>query len=300
MAGIRDIAEKCGVSEAAVSRILNCDPSLSVTMAVRRSVEAEAARIGYKTPRQRKAQPLRVSLVLAPVDKPGFEERLLEYLRPIAAEAGIALSLSAGGKCTDALIALGEFTAEEISYFKNIAKELLFINNLGLEYSYDSIMIDYSNAEKQVLDYFLSKGIRNIGYVGGVFHRTASIIGVRRMEEFRRLLSDNSLFNEKWFSIGQMNSESGYRIVMDMATLPDGIFISDPDTAEGVFRALEERCAVVETVTYNNFFPSAVSHGTELRIFTLDVWRTAFRLLTEKVKGEREQSFRVFCPACLY
>ena len=300
MAGIKNIAEKCSVSESTVSRILNNDPTLSVSEAVRTSVENEARRLGYKTPRQRKAQSMRVSLVLSPVDKPGFEERLLEYLQPIASESGFTLSLSAGAECAPALIALGEFTKEEIAYFKSTANELLFINNLGLEYAYDSIMIDYNNAEKQVLDYFLDKGIKKIGYVGGIFHRTSSAIGMKRMKEFNRLLADNNLLNDKWFVSGTMDRDSGYHMVMDMENLPDGIFISDPETAEGVFKALKERRASVETVTYNNFFPGAVRQGMELRIFTPDVWRTAFRLLTEKVKGEREQNLSVFCPACLY
>ena len=80
MPGIKDIARSCGVSASTVSRVLNGDPTLSVTEAVRTMVEAEASRTGYKTPRQRRCPMLRVMLVLSPLDKPGFEEKLIQLL----------------------------------------------------------------------------------------------------------------------------------------------------------------------------------------------------------------------------
>ena len=299
MAGIKDIASICGVSAATVSRVLNGDPTLSVTDAVRSAVKAEAERVGYKTPRQRRSSLLRIILMLSPVDKPGFEDRLLKQLEPIAHNMGMCLSLSPFPEKADGIIALGEFSQEEINYFHSIADSLLLINNLGSDYSYDSIMIDYSNAEKQVLDYFLSRGIERIGYIGGYFHRSSSVIGRRRAEEFRKLLEERKLLKEDWFRIGTMDKASGYESTMAMEEVPDGLFISDPDTAKGVFKALAERGARPLTVTYNNFFPGLVEEGEELRIFTQDVWFTAFRMLKEKMKGEREQSLSVFSPARL-
>ena len=86
---------------------------------------------------------------------------------------------------------------------------------------------------------------------------------------------------------------------MEMDEIPDGIFISDPDTAKGVFRALDERMSDAVTITYNNFFPMKVMRGLELRIFSSDVWRTALKMIREKAKGEREQGLCVLCPARL-
>ena len=91
MAGIKDIARNCGVSTATVSRVLNEDPTLSVTDAVRKAIEAEALKQGYKTPRQRRSGMFHVMLVLSPLDKPGFEEGLLTLLEPLAKKEGIQL-----------------------------------------------------------------------------------------------------------------------------------------------------------------------------------------------------------------
>ena len=299
MAGIKDIAASCGVSPATVSRVLNGDPMLSVTPAVRRAVEEEAARIGYKTPRQRRHDMLRVILMLSPVDKPGFEEQLLQYLAPLARKNGMVLSLSPYDEKADGLIALGEFSSEEIGYFQHIAENLLLVNNLGSDYAYDSIMIDYSNAERQVLDHFLALDIDRIGYIGGLFRRGGSLIGRRRAAEFRALLEEKGLYREEWFRMGTMDEEHGYSAVMAMDEIPDGLFISDPDTERGVQRALSERSSDAETVVYTNFFIPECTGCTPLLIFSDDVWHTAFRMLGEKVKGEREQSISVFCPARL-
>ena len=296
MAGIRDIAEKCGVSAGAVSRILNGDPSFSVTQQVREAVEKEAERLGYKTPRQRRNDNPHIILMLAPIDKPGFESELFSMLQPMARQAGFELSLADCHGRADGLIALGEFTPEEIGCFQSMAEHLLFINNLGLDFSYDSIKVDYRYAEEQVIDFFLSKGIRRIGYAGGTFRRSGVTIGRRRFEAFTSMLSEKGLLNEDWVFSGNMDASSGYDGIMAMKEVPDGILISDPETAEGVHRALRERKSDAIAITYNNFFPVS---GTELRIFTPDVWHTAFRLISEKIKGEREQNQCVFCPARL-
>ena len=120
MAGIKDIARNCGVSTATVSRVLNEDPTLSVTDAVRKAIEAEALKQGYKTPRQRRSGMFHVMLVLSPLDKPGFEEGLLTLLEPLAKKEGIQLSLSPFER-TDGIIALGEFSSEEIAFFQRTA-----------------------------------------------------------------------------------------------------------------------------------------------------------------------------------
>ena len=78
MASIREIASNCNVSSSTVSRVLNQDTTLSVSNDVRRRIEEEAARLGYRTPRQKRSDLiLDISIALAPFDKPGFEEQLI-------------------------------------------------------------------------------------------------------------------------------------------------------------------------------------------------------------------------------
>ena len=53
MATLKDIANKIGVSQATVSRVLNGDPNLSVAQETRESILRVARELNYKTVSQR-------------------------------------------------------------------------------------------------------------------------------------------------------------------------------------------------------------------------------------------------------
>ena len=53
MATLKEIAAIAGVSQATVSRVLNQDPSLSVTEETRKRVLQTAKELGYRTVQQR-------------------------------------------------------------------------------------------------------------------------------------------------------------------------------------------------------------------------------------------------------
>ena len=55
MATIKDIAREAGVSPAAVSRILNNDPTLAVAAETKKRVLEKAEELGYKKRRNTKA-----------------------------------------------------------------------------------------------------------------------------------------------------------------------------------------------------------------------------------------------------
>ena len=297
MAGLKDIARECGVSTTTVSRVLNGDMTLSVTAKVREAIHSEADRLGYRTPRQRKARDLSIALALSPIDKPGFEEALINYLHKLVPRTH--LSLFSQEESYDGILALGELSNDETSFYASRTRALLLINNKGAGYDYDSISIDYEAAVKSALDHFLSHGITDIGCIGGLFSRAGHLIGSNRLGTFSRLLKEKGLYKEEWFFTGDMSAGYGYECVMGMDEVPSGLFLSDPATAEGARKALSERKLHTETVTYTNFNAQETTEGTALTIFTADMWKTALRLLTEKIRGEREQSMKLYFPGAL-
>ena len=124
MASIRELATSCGVSPATVSRVLNKDPMLSVTTEVRERIIREAERTGYMTPRQRRrAEVLDISLALAPFDKPGFEERLVSKLQSLAG-SGVNIHLYNRNIPTGAVIAVGEFSRDEVADFEKAFEKM--------------------------------------------------------------------------------------------------------------------------------------------------------------------------------
>ena len=142
MASIREIASNCNVSSSTVSRVLNQDTTLSVSNDVRRRIEEEAARLGYRTPRQKRSDLiLDISIALAPFDKPGFEERLIAYLQQLSGP-DFNIHHFDRSQNVDGIIAIGEFSRDEVMDYEKVSSNLLMINNLGTSYSHDSIMME--------------------------------------------------------------------------------------------------------------------------------------------------------------
>ncbi len=298
LASIREIAESCHVSPATVSRVLNQDPGLSVTVDVRRRVEDEAARLGYRTPRQKRGDKVvNLAVALSPFEKPGFEERLVAHLATLAGPS-VGIRLYERNQPSDGIIAIGDFSQDEVLDFEEHCRDILMINNLGISYSHDSIMMDYAESEERVIRLFIERGIKSAAYLGGLYERAGHLIGSHRAAQFNALLKSHGLCDKEYVS-GGMDSLSGYKAVMALDEVPQALIFGDSDFAHGAFKALDERGACPLTVTYVNFFPEDVGRGMALHIFPDDIWRTAIKLVLEKVRGERTQSYSIHSPSAL-
>lgn len=302
MARLKDIATKCGVSLATVSRILNEDETLKVTQAVRTSVLLAASEIGYIPQRLRNLPQYTIGFISAPIAKPGYEEAFFSRLETISSHYDVRIVDGREDVPVDGLIVLGEYTDQEINAFSKQCEHLLLINNKSNSYTYDRIVMDYDNAEEQVLSYFLEKGIEDIGYFGGIHENHGYIIGQRRLQYFKSLLQQKGLYREENFSIGTMDAMSGYYLTKTAAHIPSGLFISDCAFAEGALRGLQERGVESQVVIYQDM--ERLSYSTEypyitLQIFSDAVFQSALKLLLERIRGERDTVFSVFVPAKL-
>lgn len=299
MASIREIASNCNVSSSTVSRVLNQDTTLSVSNDVRRRIEEEAARLGYRTPRQKRSDLiLDISIALAPFDKPGFEERLIAYLQQLSGP-DFNIHHFDRSQNVDGIIAIGEFSRDEVMDYEKVSSNLLMINNLGTSYSHDSIMMDYAHSEENVVRMFRDMGLVKVGYLGGTYVRSGHVIGQNRAEHFRQLLRRYCMLDEACIPSGGLDEESGYNAVMALERIPQGLIFGDSDYARGAFRALDERGENPETVTYVNFFSEDVVRGHSLLIFSDDILRTALKLLREKIRKERTQSYNIYAESLL-
>lgn len=299
MASIKEIANACGVSPTTVSRILSHDPSLSVSSAVRGKVEAEAQRMDYRTPRQKRSErTFNISLALAPFDKPGFEERLVEKYQEIAGRR-YNIRLYTPREESDGIIAIGEFSRDEVKDFENSSANLVMINNLGTSYSHDSIMMDYAQSEEKAVRMFEEKGIRTAGYIGGIYDRVSLRIGLNRAKEFESLFRKYNMYDPECFIVSSMREESGYESMMSIKKLPQAFIFGDPESARGALKALKERHAEAVSVTYVNFFAEDACSDYALLLFPSDILCTALKLLVEKIKGERKQSYSIYAPSAL-
>ena len=301
MAGLKEIAQKCSVSLATVSRVLNADQSLSVSPSVRESILKEAEAIGYKTPRQRKASAYRVGLILSPIDKFGFENNVLEIVSSIASEMDISVEIfNPEYRHWNGLMILGEYSKLELDMYSSYSENILLINNLGHEeYKYDSLMMDYSSSERQLINHFISLEKKSIGYFGGVTFRDGHVLGNKRAEGFKKLLLENGLFQERYYNITRMEEEAGYSVFSSIEEVPEAIVFSDPEYARGAMRAIRERKLNTYTICYDNFGLGTSTCDKNLVIFSKFLWTLGVKHLLERIKGDRTESIRIYCPAAI-
>ena len=296
---IKEIASICGISPATVSRVLNQDLSLSVSDSVRRKIIDTASSLGYMTPRQKRMEKaISVAIAFSPFDRAGFEERIISHLTAIA-PAGITIRAYDRSSHTNGLIAIGEFSRDEVKDFEAMSDALLLINNLGTSYSHDSIMMDYSESEERVVRLFCDRGLRRAAYIGGTFLRSGHEIGRTRAVQFSKLLEKYSMFDSSRFFLGTMDEEFGYSAAMKLDPETEAVIFSDIDCANGALRAFDERGINPLGVTYENFFPEDVRTHYALWIFPDGIFRSAFSLILERIRGERTQSYCVYAPSDL-
>ena len=190
----------------------------------------------------------------------------------------------------------GSFSQDEIDFYIGCADKLLFMNELENDYQHDSIMIDYTLSAKLVFEFFISRGIRRIGYFGGTYERNGHVIGRKRVAGLKEKLEQNGLYDSSLFHVGRISKGSGITLMRAASEIPDGILFGDYQTMEGAMEVLKERDEHPVCVLYENFFQ--IPHGEDaiLMIFTADAWMTAFRMLLERLDGSRTQGIHVFCP----
>lgn len=302
MATLKDIANRCGASPATISRILNNDETLKVTPQLRSAVLLAAKELNYVPRRQRQTRTYLIGFKAAPLAKPGYEEAFFSRLANISQKFDVSIEEWTESKIYDALIVLGEFTVEELSILHKKSPHLLLINSAKIDYRYDRIVMDYKNAEEQVLAYFLEKGIEDIGYYGGIYRTDDVVIGERRMSYFQTLLEQQGLYRPENFVLGTMDSMSGYQLTLSSPRIPQALFISDCGFAEGALRALGERGIECEVVVYQDMEDASFSYNyphSVLQIFTDGVFEAALKLLIERICGERDTVYSISVPATL-
>mgnify|MGYP000477612944 FL=1 len=183
MATLKELADRTGCSPAAISRILNADPTLSVSEETRRRVLEEAGRLNYsasKSRRGRAPKPLmRVGLAemlssSRQLDDPyflylgnhvrqGCQERKYACVPLEHREGGFLLP---EGETVDGIVAIGYFPPEQIQALETISKHLVFLDFSPDEIRYDSVELGYELGIRLALEALTALGHRRLAFAG--------------------------------------------------------------------------------------------------------------------------------------
>lgn len=292
MATIKDIAKIAQVSPATVSRVLNQDPSLSVTEETRGRILQTAAELGYRTVQQRyqamqgaeehgnrctqECEERRIGIAQMFEQEQLLEDIYYLMLKNVLDEicferkwTTVMLFRNEQGHFVknddqplDGIMAIGRFTQEEIADFHRYTDHLVFLDSSPDEEKYCSIVPNYHLAIRQVLNCFREHGYRKVAYLGSVYtyDDTKQLSVDPRYYYYKNSLLEEGMFDPELVIDCEMDSRSSYEVMKayleSKKALPDAIFAASDAVAPGLLKVLRESGIripeQVGIITFNN------------------------------------------------
>ena len=257
MATIKEIAEIVGVSSAAVSRVLNYDEGISVSEETREAIFATAEKIGYK---KKVIYPKieNVALLyftdnedeLEDVSYRGVREEVIKQAKKMNIRLQIydrRDGMSVIPRDLNAFIAVGWLTRKEINQLYKICPRGVFIGTSPDEKLFDAVRPNMDSFVTQMVDYFVEKGHKKIGFIGGSDRNIDT--GKPSMDirewSFRQSVAYYHCLEEEYILISEkFTVDEGYRMgkeLLKKSSLPTALCIASDTLAVGVLQALNEK-----------------------------------------------------------
>ncbi|PHV69626.1 LacI family transcriptional regulator [Sporanaerobium hydrogeniformans] len=325
MATIRDIAKLAEVSPSTVSRVLNHDETINVSLETRKRIFEVAENLSYqKTPRHPKvpSDTTTIGLIhwyseLQEINDPYFlsirmgieMECKLNNINLLKIYREEDTTWQLGEQKVDGFILLGQFDKNQIEYFKNQSENIVLIHTATPGFDFITIQVDFVLLTRNVLDYLINKGHQHIAYIGGREH----IVGSTQLpidpreEEFINYLSKLNLYKESYVRVGNYDFKDGYELMHSLikenkTQIPSAVFIASDTLAIGAMRALNELGLSVPddiAIISCNDIPTSQYTSPPLstvKIHTEDMGQYGVKFLLEQIKGTLKENFKVIVP----
>ena len=305
MATIKEIAEIVGVSSAAVSRVLNYDEGISVSDETREAIFSTAEKIGYK---KRVIYPKieNVALLyftdnedeLEDVFYCGVKDELLKQAKKMNIQLRVFErndGMEQIPKDLSAFIAIGWLNRKEINRLYKICKKGVFIGTSPDEKLFDAVRPNMDSFVTQIVDYFIDKGHKEIGFIGGTdrnIDTEQSSMDIREWS-FRQSASYYHCLEEDFILISdKFTVADGYRMgkkLLQKKKLPTALCVASDTLAVGVLQALnEQRIQIPEQIAVFSINDVAIARYlspplTTMHIDIPTICETALDLLRNRV-----------------
>ncbi len=256
MATIKEIAEIVGVSSAAVSRVLNYDDGISVSLETKNAIFETAEKLGYK---KRIIYPKieNVALLCLANNEDELEDSFYIGIRDEivkqAKKTNVQLQIYSNKdelenipKNLNAFLAIGWLSRKEIDRLYKICKKGVFIGTSPDEKLFDAVRPNMDSFMTQMVDYFMEQGYKKLGFIGGPDRNIDT--GKPSMDirewSFRQSASYYHCLQEDFILIGnKFTVDEGYRLGLELLkkeTRPDALCVASDTLAVGVLQALNE------------------------------------------------------------
>lgn len=323
MATIKDIAKLAGVSSATVSRVINHDKTLSVSEETRKRIFQAAEELNYSKLKKKildasENKPLTIGIIqwCSPAEEVsdpyflsiryGIEKACLEknIETRIIFKIDESTSFSPFDK-VDGIIAIGIYSESEVEEIRRISEEVVFVDSSPNDKSFDSVVIDFSVAVEEVLDYLTELGHSKVGFVGGMGTKLKGGDEDSRERAFKAYYEKRGTLNLDLVKRGQFTVEDGYVLTNEMireGNVPTAMFVASDSMAVGAIRALHKHgLKVPEDVSIVGFddIPTAeymMPPLTTVRVHTEFMGRSAVDFIIERLRRGREIPKKTIIP----
>ncbi|MBU1020658.1 MAG: LacI family DNA-binding transcriptional regulator [Firmicutes bacterium] len=312
MATLKEIADKLNVSITTVSRVLNFDTTLSVGDDIRKKIIETATDMNYKTPRNRMRLKSRTKLDIAvihwyssseEVDDPYYIQirRGIEQLSAKSNINTVLIYKEADGYQIDdfegvqGIICIGKFSNEQIELFQRVSNNIVFVDSSPNEEVFDSVVIDFHTAVRDILTHLVNQGYRKIGYIGGVEYIGNNVrLGERRELVFRDFLFQRGKLDTDYIHVGKFSCESGYNLMKEalkQEKRAEVYFCASDSIAIGALRAIHEAgLQIPRDIGITGFNDNPMSQYTYPPLSTVHVYtefmgEQALGSLVERIEG---------------
>lgn len=328
MITISEVAKQAEVSIATVSRVLNQDPTISVSPETKTRILNTAKNLGYQPLKTRKANNARKTaniVLLGWYDESELSEDpyylyLMNALETQCLEHNLNISKAlkienvdtlARGVSIDGMIAIGRFTPAEVDRLESYTENIVFLDSSPDERRFDSVALNYRLGIHEALEYLYALGHRDIGYIGGVIvgdHKEKTID--QRQSSYAEFMLYHRLFNKERILKGsRISFQEGYRLMKETlaasGTLPTAYLIANDTMAAGVYRAIYEAgLRVPDDISLVGFNNLAGSSVVTPALTTIDVPMAfiadcAIELLNDRLTKRFKIPRKVLVPCCL-
>ncbi|WP_069998285.1 LacI family DNA-binding transcriptional regulator [Cellulosilyticum sp. I15G10I2] len=325
MATIRDIARLAEVSPATVSRVLNLDESISVSLETKKRIFEVAENLSYQKPNRSPkstSNNLNIGLIhccneLQELNDPYFlsirigidEECKTNNLNLHKVYKDDVIANHFPAESLDGMILLGRFEENQIDIFRKYSDNIVFLHGTSSHFEFDSVQVDFRQITRDVLDYLIAKGHTKIAYIGGreKVLGASDLLTDDRESEFIDYLSRLNLYNPSYIRVGHYDFKDGYELMHSLIkananNLPSCVFMASDSLAIGGIRALNELgLSIPETISIigcNDIPASQYTSPTlsTIKIYTKFMGELGVKLLLEQINDIRKEKIKVTIP----
>lgn len=286
MATLKDIAQAAGISTGAVSRILNNDPTLSVSPETKRKVFEIAQELGYQKTKLRDKSLFKMGILqwfsaeqemqdsYYLLVRQGIEDYCQKHsigiIRAFQSDEASIKTL----QDVDGLICIGKFSHEEALKFMDICPNIVFLDMPVLEYSITTLTMDFKAAVYDALDYLTELGHTKIAYLGGKEYVGKQELFIEeRKQAFVNYMTSHGL-SASYIYEDAFSAASGYQMmqsILESNDLPTAVFAASDAIAFGAMRAIQEKgLTIPDDISIIGF------NDTEMSSYTTPALTTIF------------------------